>query len=219
MAKKYQAIETKVHWITWTSIILVLVTIFTLLIVIQPSDKEVFYSKYQAINAMNPDFSKKLPEENKYQLVSTLEDEWFGLQKGVYSYASRTDHVTVVFFGHPENQNSGTHIANAYVRLYGSSKVSPVIEPSKLYQGLGDEKVSIFYYEVRPTHFTELVDSLNDHFEDAGISAADIPLVVAFLDNEVLAYDVLSGEDVANILRDFYNEVFAHEKVEALIQG
>src|SRR5690606_17208499 len=118
MAKKYQAIETKIHWLTWTIIGVIVVSLITILLVIQPSEKDVFYDSYYSVSS-DINFQKKFPRDNKFSFVKSLEDEWFGLQQGLYSLGERDNHLSIVFFGEPTHQTSVAQIANVYARLYG----------------------------------------------------------------------------------------------------
>jgi len=214
MAKKYQAIETKIHWITWTAMASIFVLLVTLIVVLQPSRETVFYDSYLATTT-ETNFEKKLPRDNKFQFVDSLEDGFLGFSKGLYTIGKNDSNLTIVFFGEPSNAQSANHIANVYARLYGSSLVDPTIAASDLYTELEDQ-VTLYYFEQKAAQFEGTVKSLNEYYE-AEINATALPLVLVLLNNEVLTYAVLSDANIPLQLVNFYDSVLALEEVQALL--
>lgn len=215
MAKKYRAVENNIHWLTWVLMATIVTAIIVLLIAFQPSPKKVFYDSYYAV-ATDVSFEKKLPKDNKFILINRLEDGFLGFNKGLYSAGSKADEVAIVYFGAPTIEGASSHIANVYARLYGSDKVSPTIDPSDLYKTLEDQ-VKLYYFEHNGTDFGNLVEKLNDKYEDAKINAQTVPFVLVLLNNEVIDFAVLNEANIPLQLMNFYNDVLAHEAVEALL--
>ncbi|HLT00405.1 MAG TPA: hypothetical protein VK005_02835 [Acholeplasma sp.] len=213
MAKKYQAIETKVHWLTWTAMGLIVAALIAMLIIIQPSEKDVFYSSYFSVTT-DADFAKKLPEDNKFQIIKSLENGF--LSQGLYEKAANDSQLTIVYFGEP-NETSASAIANVYARLYGASRSSIPVPVSDLYTALSDEGVAIYYYEVKLDAVNDLVTSLNEKYEDADMVITTSPFVIAFLNGKVVDYTVVSGENIPRLMMEFYDEVLASDAVQALI--
>lgn len=217
MAKKYQAIQTKVHWLTWTIIGVVVVSLIGLVIALQPSAKDNFYDNY-LVRAQDATFQQKLPKDNKYQLVDSLENKWYDLfDKGVYELAERDNHLTIVFFGDYNNLPSVVAVANVYARLYGSNETNPAIQPSALHTSLGDAKLSLYHYSVKEAAFLGLVDKLNEKYDDT-IEAVAMPMVVAFLDGQVIAQVKLEATSQASQLFNFYNEILEKDVVQDLLK-
>lgn len=215
MAKKYRAVENNIHWLTWVLMATIVTAIIVLLIALQPSPKKVFYDSYYAV-ATDVSFEKKLPKDNKFILINRLEDGFLGFNKGLYSAGSKVDEVAIVYFGAPTIEDGSSHIANVYARLYGSDKVSPTIDPSNLYTALEDQ-VKLYYFEHNGTDFGNLIEKLNDKYEDANINAQTVPFVLVLLNNEVIDFAVLNEANIPLQLMNFYNDVLAHEAVEALL--
>lgn len=213
MAKKYQAIETKVHWLTWTIIGVIVVALIALTVALQPSAKDVFYDSY-LVASQDATFKDKLPRDNKYQLVNNLEDKLF--EKGLYSLAERENHLTIVFFGDASHQGSVGAVANVYARLYGSENTSPVIKPAELFNALGDANMSLYHYSVKDADYLDLVDTLNEKYDDA-INSQAMPTLVVFLGGEVVGYATLTEANLAVQLHNFYNTIFEKEVVKALL--
>ena len=63
MAKKYRAVESKIHWLTWVIMATLVTAMIVLLVVLQPAPKDVFYDSYSAV-ATDVNFEKKLPKDN-----------------------------------------------------------------------------------------------------------------------------------------------------------
>src|SRR5690606_33578083 len=145
------------------------------------------------------------------------DDQWLGLEKGVYSLASRENHVTFVLFGNATNQATIANVANVYARLYGSAKTSPVISAAEIYTTLGDDQVSLFYYEIKANQVEGIVNALNDKYEDAEMVIATMPFVIAFLDGNIVDYAVLTEANVPLQLVNFYQAVFDSEAVQKLV--
>lgn len=214
MAKKYQVFKNKVHWLTWTIIGVVVVALTVLTIALQPSAKKSFYNEYLAVTT-EANFSKKLPENNKFNLVNSLNNKLF--TKGLYSIAENDDKLSIVFFGDASDAASAKIIASVYARLYGSQATDPVVKASNLFTTLGDEKMALYHYAVPATQQADLVKSLNEKYEDAEIIAATLPMVIVFLDGVVVDFQVFTdGTSLQVELVNFYNDVLASDAVQAL---
>lgn len=214
MAKKYQAIETKVHWLTWTAIIAVVVALVSLVILIQPSKEEVFYNTYYGI-ATEYDFKKKLPRDNKYIIVDRLEDGFLGINKGVFSFGERNDKLTIVFVSHPSIENGSTTLSNVYARLYGSSEVKPSIEASNLYKELGDEKIDLLYYELSSDKVDEFVDQIKNRYDNK-FASETIPMLLVLFDGKLVDYAVLTSSNIPLQLIQFYDSVLDNKLIASL---
>ncbi|VEU82184.1 hypothetical protein [Acholeplasma hippikon] len=208
MAKKYQAIQTKVHWLTWTIIGVVVVSLIGLLIALQPSAKDNFYNDY-LVNTQDYQFESKLPKNNKFELVNS--------RKGLYSLADRDNHLTIVFFGDSSNQASVGAIANVYARLFGAADADPKINPSALYEALGDAKLTLYHYSVKEASFLDLMNQLNEKY-DAKINAAAMPTLVVFLDGEVVDFLQVAESSQASQLFKFYNDILDKDVVQDLLK-
>ncbi|MFA7417851.1 MAG: hypothetical protein WCZ19_04845 [Acholeplasma sp.] len=215
MAKKYRAVESKIHWLTWVSIAAIVTVMVVLLIALQPSPKNVFYDSYKAV-ATDINFEKKLPRDNKFILINRLEDGFLGFNKGLYSAGNKSDEVAIVYFGAPSLENGSANIANVYARLYGASTMDPVIEPSDLYTSLEDQ-VNLYYFEHSGEDFANLVKSLNEKYEDANIIAQTVPFILVLLNNEVVDFAVLNESNIPLQLLNFYNDVLANDAVAELL--
>lgn len=215
MAKKYRAVESKIHWLTWVIMATLVTAMIVLLVVLQPAPKDVFYDSYSAV-ATDVNFEKKLPKDNNYILINRLEDGFLGINKGLYSVTNKVDQVSIVYFGAPSLENGSNHLANVYARLYGSDKVNPVIAPSDLYVQLEDQ-VKLYHFEHDGTEFSKLVERLNEKYEGAKIVASNVPFVLVLLNNEVVDFAVLSEENIPLQLFNFYNDVLASDAVQAIL--
>lgn len=213
MAKKYQAIENKVHWLTWTIIGVVVVGLIALTIALQPSAKDVFYDSY-LVSTQDSTFKDKLPRDNKFELIENLDNKLF--TKGLYSLAERENHLTIVFFGDASNAASVAAIANVYARLFGSEQVSPAIKSSALYEALGDANMTLYHYGVNEADYLDLQETLNEKYDDA-ISTLSIPTVIVFLNGTVVDFETVSETGSAVQLHNFYNRVFENKDVKALL--
>lgn len=215
MAKKYRAVESKIHWLTWVIMATLVTAMIVLLVVLQPAPKDVFYDSYRAV-ATDVNFEKKLPKDNNYILINRLEDGFLGINKGLYSVTNKVDQVSIVYFGAPSLENGSNHLANVYARLYGSDKVDPVIAPSDLYVQLEDQ-VKLYHFEHDGTEFSKLVERLNEKYEGANIVASNVPFVLVLLNNEVVDFAVLNEANIPLQLFNFYNDVLASDAVQAIL--
>ena len=215
MAKKYRAVESKIHWLTWVIMATLVTAMIVLLVVLQPAPKDVFYDSYSAV-ATDVNFEKKLPKDNNYILINRLEDGFLGINKGLYSVTNKVDQVSIVYFGAPSLENGSNHVANVYARLYGTDKVDPVIAASDLYVQLEDQ-VKLYHFEHDGTDFSKLVETLNEKYEDAKVVASNVPFVLVLLNNEVVDFAVLSEENIPLQLFNFYNDVLASDSVQAIL--
>ncbi len=214
MAKKYQAIESKIHPLTWVIIGLVVVSLLILFFAVQPTEKDLFYSSYETTAAADANFGKKLPKDNKYQLLNSLENEWFN--EGLLSLADRNDQVTIIYFGNPSLSGSYGALANAYAYLYGADKLD--INPSALYTSLTDSKVKIYYYELTAAEMNTVAETLNDNFTDLELNAPTLPYIMAFHNGEVLEHGSLTQANVPQYLRyTFYKNIYEHASIQGLL--
>ncbi len=212
MAKKYQTIETKIHWLTWTIMGVIAALLIGLVIIVQPSAKETFYNSYKNVTT-EVNFDKKLPKDNNFVLLEGLEDGFLGINKGLFSLGARDNHVTIVFFGSPSDAASATQIANVYARLYGSDSMDPAIATSDLKNELGDN-VTLYYLEQKVAKFSDTVDQLNARYEDADIVANALPMVLVLFNNQVVDYAVLTEANVPLQLLNFYNGVLESDAIQ-----
>ncbi len=215
MAKKYRAVESNVHWLTWVSMATIVTVMIVLLVALQPAPKTVFYDSYAAVTT-DVNFEKKLPRNNSFILINRLEDGFLGFNKGLYSAGSKSDELAIIYFGAPTVQNGGTILADVYARLHGSSLMNPVIAPSDLKVAL-DNQVKLYYFEHNGTNFNNLVATLNERYEDANINATSVPFVLVLLNNEVVSFAVLNQTNIPLQLFNFYNTVLETDAVQALL--
>lgn len=214
MAKKYNSIATKIHPITIASITIFVVVIVALLFAIQPSKESRFYQSYKSQEYTFQELfdSNKMDENHNFKFVNHIDDQWFGLQKGLSSIAARNE-VTIVFFGNPSNQNSFSQIGNVHARLFGAPRAS--VEPSVLYTELGN-LVSLYHYEVSSTNLAGVIETLNERYETE-IVASQLPLLVVFVAGEIVDYTTLSSSNVPQELRVFYRDIYESEAVAPLL--
>ncbi|MFA5692216.1 MAG: hypothetical protein WC907_01255 [Acholeplasmataceae bacterium] len=216
MAKKYQAIETRVHPLTYTVIGLLVVLIAVLIIALRPTAKENFYNSYLS-RTQDQNFQKKLPMNNNYILIDNLNDSWFGIKKGMYSIGKSDKQLSIIFIGTPNDEVSVKVVPNVYARLYGTDKTDPKIDQSELYTNL-DNKVKLYYFELPKFKEDKTLESITKHYDDEDIVLSSFPLVLALYDNEIISHLTFGEEDnFALKMFNFYNDLLELESLEGLL--
>lgn len=213
MAKKYQAIETKIHPLTWVIMGLIVVTLLTLFIALQPSEKDNVYLSYlSAAGEEAGNFEKKLPENNKMDLLKSLDGGWFS--DGLIDLAHKDNQITIVVFTNASLPGSSMALANAYAYLYGLD-VAPV---SNLYSKLDDNRIKFYLFETSVADMNSMAERLNDEFEDLELNTPSMPYIMAFFNGEVLEHGSLTVSNVPTYLRyTFYKNIFVHEAIQDLL--
>lgn len=214
MAKKYQSIESKIHPLTWIILGLVVVSLLTLFFAVQPTEKDLFYASYETAAQGDTSFGKKLPSDNKIQLLTSLDNEWF--KEGLLSLGDRNDQVTIIYFSNSTVTGSSLALANSYAYLYGAPKAD--VAASALYQALGDSKVKFYHFEATAAEMESITERLTDHYDQLELDTPGIPYIMAFYNGELLEHGSLTQANVPQYLRyTFYKNIFEHSNLQSFL--
>ncbi len=210
MAKKYQAIPTKVHWATYTIIASLILLITVLILALRPSAKESFYNSYLE-RTTEANFQKKLPSSNNFILLNGVEDSWLGIKKGMFSVGKSDKVVSIIFIGNLDDESSVATIDDVYARLYGSLETDPII----LKSDLAEKQVKLYYLGLNEHNSEKVLSRINGYYKDDEINLTNTPVVLALYDNHVVKHLKLSGSsNPALSMKNFYDDLLTNEDLE-----
>lgn len=182
MADKYTKVQPKVHPITISAIVGFFVLVIALIIVLQPSEKEVIYNQYE-LYATN-DLTEDHPF-TKVEYKSTL------FKKGLDKIIPEEE-LVLVYIGAPSCTSCQAHIG-AFQKYYESLNFSEYVDEIKYYDP-----------SLNPTQFENFIAAYE------GV-AETTPQLIMFQNGEILyQFEVVSAEDTQLLnrsVRDFYEEV------------
>lgn len=213
MAKKYQAIETKIHPLTWVVMGLIVVTLLTLFFALQPTEKDNVYSSYlTAAGNESTNFEKKLPKDNKMNLLNSLDGGWF--TDGLFDLADKDNQITIVIFTNTQLAGSSMALANAYAYLYGLD----VAPESNLYSKLDDNRIKFYLFDTSVDNMNSMAEKMNEKFNDLELNSPSLPYIMAFYNGKVLEHGSLTVSNVPAYLRyTFYKNIFEHADIQDLL--
>jgi len=182
MAKKYTHVQPKVHPLTISIIIGFIVVAIGLIVVLQPSDKQLIYNAYEAY--ATDDLTLDHPFVSK-NYDSTL------FKKGLDKLIEQEE-IVIVYIGSPSCTSCQAHIG-AFQKYYESLNL--------------DEYVDMIYYFNPLDHATGFKNFMAD-FEEVEETT---PQLIVFKDGKVFdQFEVQSGDDnqiINRSVRNFYEDV------------
>ncbi|NLK13017.1 MAG: hypothetical protein GX312_05415 [Candidatus Phytoplasma sp.] len=202
MAKKYKNAETKVHPITIGAILLFVVSMITLILVLQPKPETTLTEKYLAAGANSSLADEKyaLSKDNNLVVNNHLNNQWFGLKKGIFHEIEK-DELTLILFANPDNAASASAIAYVHYYLYTN--------PST--KALGESVKNLIHYSVSSgtgkNSMGKVLEKITEklELEEDELVATEMPVLVAFKNGKVV--ESLTTGLTPNSIRDFYLEL------------
>ncbi len=202
MAKKYKNAKTKVHPITIGAILLFVVSMITLILVLQPKPETTLTEKYLSAGANSSLTDEKyaFKKDNHLVVNNHLNNQWFGLKKGIF-HEIQKDELTLVLFANPENSASVSAIAYVHYYLYTN--------PST--KALGESVGELIHYTVKSgtgkNSMKNVLEKITEKLdlEEDELVATEMPVLIAFKDGKMV--DALTTGLTPNSIRDFYLEL------------
>lgn len=207
MAKKYRNVETKISPITIGAILLFIISMITLVLVLQPKKEETLTDNYlrNGANSALTDEKYQLKEDNNFVVIDQLSNQWLGLQKGLNHQIAK-DELTIVFFANTTNTTAVGSIAYVHYYLY-------TYEATK---ALGESVANIIHFNASEgtgkNSLETIFEKITKKFdlEEDTLTTSGVPALVAFKNGKV--EKALTSNLTPNTIKDFYSDLLNPDK-------